>query len=232
MTTAPNLYQRIYEKKSSEELKSIVSDPNVAIDTRHLAISILEQRGELSGELRIERASLESQRTQLLNHELATDQYNTLWQRLAANTIDSTLLKILGYTAGYFYSGDISTAVAVLVNFFPFVYSIAFHSLFGQTIGKMFMGIKVFDRDEHTSVNFRKAFLRDCIPLLSVAGLSLLALSGEIYETSGYTQTAVVLSAIIISWAVLEIITLLFHKKRRALHDLIAGTVVLKIRDR
>lgn len=230
--TAPNFYIQLYEKKSSDELKSIVSDPNVAIDTRHLAISILEQRGELSGELSVEKASLETQRLQLLNHELASDRYNTFWQRLAANTIDSTLLKILGFTAGYFYSGDISAAVVVLVNFFPLAYSIAFHALFGQTISKMLMGIKVFDRDEQTAVNFRKAFLRDSIPLLSVAALSLLALSGEINEASGYTQTAVILSVVILSWAVLEIVTLLFNKKRRALHDLIAGTVVLKIRDR
>jgi len=36
---------------------------------------------------------------------------------------------------------------------------------------------------------------------------------------------------LILIWSLLEIITMLFDRKGRAIHDFIAGTVVLRIKD-
>jgi uncharacterized RDD family membrane protein YckC len=145
--------------------------------------------------------------------------------------IDGIMISILGYIIKPFEDSN-AASVTNLVNFvslfLPYMYAILFHGYAGQTIGKMIAGIKILDKSENTEINFSQAILRDIIPLGSVLVLSVL---GLINKNGVATTSAIVFMSIILSWSVLEIVTMLFSKKRRALHDFIAGTIVLRIKD-
>lgn len=229
-----NLYYRIYEKKASAELIEITRSQNMAIDTRNLAIEILENRGELNDELISLKTELENTRLKLLTSEISPDKYSTFWERVAANAIDTSFLKILGFASALFISSssDANQTLVIISLFFPYCYSIVFHGYFGQTFGKMLMGIKIFNKDEFTQITMKQALLRDCIPLIFASILLILSLFGLVNEETGTNAATITLSVIVMSWAILEIVTLLFNQKRRALHDFVAGTVVLKIKDR
>jgi len=194
----------------------------------------LEKRGELNDELNSLKIELEKSRLNLLKSEISPDKYSTFWERVAANAIDTSLLKILGFASALFISSssDANQTLVIISLFFPYCYSIVFHGYFGQTIGKMFMGIKIFDKDEFTQITMKQALLRDCIPLIFATILLILSLFGLANEETGTNTATIILSVIVMSWAILEIVTLLFNQKRRALHDFVAGTVVLRIKDR
>ena len=169
----------------------------------------------------------------LLRNEVSQDKYSTFWERITANAIDDTLLKITGFASVLFVTNTstFNQITLIVASIFPYFYSIILHGYFGQTIGKMLMGIKVFNKDEVTPVTVKQAFIRDCIPLLLAMILLILSLFGFINAETESNAATIFLSIILVSWTLLEIITLLFDKRRRALHDYIAGTVVLKLKN-
>ena len=62
--------------------------------------------------------------------------------------------------------------------------------------------------------------------------LYILSLFELLHNKGMLSSIGLVVMALIITWSLLEIITMLFNKKGRALHDMIAGTVVLRIKDK
>ena len=113
------------------------------------------------------------------------------------------------------------------------IYSVAMHASFGQTVGKMLANVKVVTVWDESDIRFRHALLRDIVP---VAGL-ILSLVGIVWDTlipSGPVTTSFAVAALwlivlVLFWPVAEIITMLLNKKRRAIHDYIAGTVVIRV---
>ena len=122
---------------------------------------------------------------------------------------------------------------SVLYSIIAIGYSVLLHARYGQTVGKMIAGVKVLDLSENRLPTLNQAFMRDIgyiVPAIySFLYLSYVLLVGSYdpethYETvpeqiNSYAGTV---------WLIVEIITMLFNEKRRALHDLIAGTVVVK----
>jgi hypothetical protein len=53
-----NLYYKIYQKKNSKELIEVISNPNSDIDTKLIALQILDERQELTAELEVVREEL------------------------------------------------------------------------------------------------------------------------------------------------------------------------------
>jgi uncharacterized RDD family membrane protein YckC len=124
---------------------------------------------------------------------------------------------------------------------FDLAYTVYFHNKFGATLGKMAMGIKV-TLPNGSSIGLKQAFLRSsvdiAIGIFAVIGLEI-AISNvdpEQYLAASFLEKDKMLllpkwcdialySAIIWHWG--EIIVLLFNKRKRALHDFIAGTVVI-----
>lgn len=110
-------------------------------------------------------------------------------------------------------------------------YSIIFHTYFGQTVGKMLMKVLVLDISGN-SISLRQAFIRE-LPMII---LSFGFLSSEIYQmlTIGINETLrdsffywTVFWGLWI-WLIAEIIVMFSNQKGRAIHDYIAGTVVIK----
>lgn len=128
-----------------------------------------------------------------------------------------------------------------LVLFFAF-YNIYFIGRWGQTIGKMAMNIKVVSLDG-TQAGFTRAFYRHSVDLgfsviSAVVMLSaLISISSE-YNTLSFEAKMLIMAEELPAWAGVvdvldnlwiasELVVLLLNEKRRALHDFIAGTVVI-----
>jgi len=119
------------------------------------------------------------------------------------------------------------------------VYTVTMHARFGQTVGKMATRVRVVDFQTERSISWRQAWLREVVPvLLSVGFLGwdvFLILTGRVSpsalasgEAPTVNRTTWLLGALPLLWFVAEVVTMLTNKKRRALHDFIAGTVVVR----
>lgn len=170
---------------------------------------------------------------------LAHLRYKTFWRRVLAAFLDGALfvIPISLTTIAFVNMGrDFDQTYEDVTYFFNIlfvIYSVAMHASFGQTVGKMLANVKVVTVLDESDIRFRHALLRDIVP---VAGL-ILSLVGIVWDTlipSGPVTTSFALAALwlivlVLFWPVAEIITMLLNKKRRAIHDYIAGTVVIRV---
>jgi len=229
-----NLYYKIYQKKTSEELIEVINNHNSAIDTKMIAFQILDDRQELTADLKIIREELNQEFHKALTNSMAENRYDTFGRRVFALWIDGVIISILRYATKPFEDSSsdfVLNFIFFASLFLPYLYTILFHGFSGQTIGKMIAGIKILDKSEATDINFSQAILRDIIPLMGVLVLFLLSVFGLLDESGNAKYSAIIFSSIILSWSILEIMTMIFNEKRRALHDYIAGTVVLRVKD-
>lgn len=162
--------------------------------------------------------------------------YKTGLRRVGAAIVDNIVFWPLTVVADFI--GDSYETTSLAYNHFlvvaPVAYSIICHYRFGMTIGKKVAGIKVIDVSENRPITLRQAFLRDiAFVILSIAdiAISIWAYSTwELGETPEYILTALTLSGSAwLLWTITEIVSMLTNSKRRAIHDFIAGTVVVRI---
>ncbi len=118
-------------------------------------------------------------------------------------------------------------------------YSVLMHGIRGQTIGKILFKVKVYDILEKP-LSMKQAVLRDIVPIISNALFSIYVffnfevyfkffISDEVQDPALMPKWILVLGSIQFIWFILEVITMLSNKKRRALHDYIAGSVVCRL---
>lgn len=163
--------------------------------------------------------------------------YFTFWRRFWASFVDVLVFLPLGFVEGFLSSPERGSLVLILwstiSHIIGWLYSVLLHARYGQTLGKMLTGVKVLDLSEERIPSFRQALLRDIGPIvlnaLSLAYVIYLIVSGK-YGRAGEVSTLPfeVLTWAAFGWALLEIITMATDEKRRALHDYIAGTVVVR----
>ena len=169
-----------------------------------------------------------------------SNKYRTFWRRLGASIVDTAVLSVpaIALIEGFktaiddpqiarFYAND-------ALNYVVLLYSIAMHARYGKTLGKMLTGVKVIDISETRSIGLRQALMRDLVLLvLTIAGTAYFMVfgighvDGELTGSRAIIANLIALTAVI--WILTELVTLLFNKKRRAVHDFIAGTVVVRV---
>lgn len=114
-------------------------------------------------------------------------------------------------------------------------YSVSLHALRGQTIGKKAQGVKVMDISEDRTPSRRQAILRDIGAV--TAGICGTLYFSYVVVAHKYLGTEEllnhwpwrVLAFANLGWFLLELTTMLTNPKRRAFHDLIANTVVVRV---
>jgi uncharacterized RDD family membrane protein YckC len=161
--------------------------------------------------------------------------YQTFGLRFLAGFIDGLVLMPLDFIDDWALSPErpmVLVIVWALIRFpTPWLYSVLMHGFYGQTIGKKLAGLKVLDVSERP-ISMRQAFLRDSVYIgLNIIGLCqflYFKLVGEIPDTQMMNVVGYLVGYAAIGWFLLEILTTLTNKKRRALHDFIAGTVVVR----
>ena len=167
--------------------------------------------------------------------------YRTFWPRFWAGFVDGGIFLIVGLLYGYFEASIegkvLSTLLFILISYSYLIYSVSLHGYFGQTLGKKVYDVKVLDVSE-SKMAFRQAFYRDVVPIVFVS----LSVITEVYsKNTGLPKQALVGESSILLlllavvplanslWFLAEVITMLTNKKRRAVHDFIAKTVVVRI---
>ena len=163
------------------------------------------------------------------------NKYNTFSGRFWAGIIDSFILLPFLLLDFIFLKPDNNLMLVIfwlLVSYsLYFVYSILLHWKYGQTIGKQVMKVRVVDVSELKGLHFSQAFLRDSIPLLIQIAImiKLVVVTIQIghYDEVGIYEETQMLSYVSLVWFLIEVVTMLTNKKRRALHDFIAKTVVV-----
>ncbi len=161
--------------------------------------------------------------------------YRTFWPRLIAGFIDGLVLMPIALIEKLFTSSDPSTQVvvewAIVSHSAYWVYNVLMHGYYGQTVGKKVAGIKVVDITE-SPISLRQAFLREGV----YGGLCTIKLilflfqkffSGDV-ELSTMELLTNSIGNVGLGWFIAEFVTMLTNEKRRALHDVIAGTVVVR----
>lgn len=172
--------------------------------------------------------------------------YSGFWSRAVANWIDGFVFLPLGALYLWLFSLSRPTAMLVVVAA-PCVanlYTILLHRRYGQTLGKMVARIKV-TRLDGSPIAMREALLRSSVDVsfgvvwIAVSVYVLATWTGEwsqlpfldrnrLFDSRNPLQPWY--SYVSNGWYWSELIVLLLNKKRRALHDYIAETVVLNLR--
>ena len=169
---------------------------------------------------------------------LSENKYRTFWKRLLAGIIDGLIFIPLFIIESELFD---TTDKRVFIGF-EIVYTVCWmsyvvfgHGKYGQTLGKKLMGIRVFDLNEKSLIGYKRAFLRESIGFfLSVTGILYLIIRfqdvSSIGETTSesYDNTVAIASII---WFVTELVTMCLNNKRRAIHDFIAGSVVVDLKE-
>jgi uncharacterized RDD family membrane protein YckC len=161
------------------------------------------------------------------------NKYQTFLPRFGALLIDTFIMLPLGIFDDWFHQAEfphlffyVWIPLSSLV--FP-VYTITMHGLYGQTLGKMWFNVKVTDANEEP-IKFAQAVWRDVPQLIFSAasifiGIAALSIDAESmslkYAYGIYAFVATI-------WVAADILVFFNNEKRRALHDYIAGTVVVR----
>ena len=163
------------------------------------------------------------------------DKYSTFEPRFWAAVIDSLVLLPVGIACTAVFAESTSLPVRILVcvlhSSVYVIYSVGMHSACGQTIGKMVCHVIVLDVSEKP-ITLRQALLRDIFSIvLFPIGLAIelprIAQGINIYTEENNTGIYALISLSGSIWFLIELATMLTNNKRRALHDFIAGTVVI-----
>lgn len=156
------------------------------------------------------------------------DKYQTLGARILALILDgvflifaSVAIVVLSINIGGWMAENLTTLTAV----FSLCYHVLLHYYFGQTLGKKIANVKVVDISEKP-VTFGQSVIRS-LPQLIVVMFSISfstadKLYGEPDEMFWKLQWGVWIFTLI------DIGFFLAQEKRRALHDFIAGTIVVR----
>jgi uncharacterized RDD family membrane protein YckC len=171
--------------------------------------------------------------------------YSGFWSRLGANLLDAIISIPILFLVAYINSLNKNMYFFTLVPnlLFSFWYHIYLPKKHGGTLGKLIVGIKILKTDA-SSIGWKESFLRYSINIVFlilnaiIMTIGIIFANDEIYNSlpwlqkSGYVLSSVkgykIFSNISSIWVWSEVIVLLFNKRKRAIHDFIAGTVIIK----
>ena len=172
-------------------------------------------------------------------------QYAGFWKRFASIMIDGLIF--LPFILAYVFFESISKSVGISIHLantlFSIMYSVYFIAKYGQTPGKMAVAIQVV-KVNGEAVSWKEAILRHavdalfavisgvavCIAITKIPSTEYVALTWDARTHKMYELYPVWYSwvtALSNIWIWSELVVLLFNRKRRALHDFMAGTVVI-----
>jgi uncharacterized RDD family membrane protein YckC len=156
----------------------------------------------------------------------ASEKYSTFSPRLLAGFVDALVIWPVTAAITFFTADGLSSiasaALFLLGEIAWAAYTIIMHAKYGQTFGKMICKVRVVDVKTSDALSIGQAITRE-IPWIA---LSVLA-SGYYFFSASYTALEF-LSWLPLAWLAVEVVTMLTNEKRRALHDFIAGTMVIR----
>ena len=173
--------------------------------------------------------------------------YATIWQRIAAFIIDTLVFLPLLPLMFVVHSRAGLLSVSVVSALAYFAYQVGIHALYGQTLGKRVMRIRVI-RIDGVKIGWRDAFLRSSVKLgiqvVSSIGFAMMLFAipastfpfasiddrVENYKRFG-PEWRTLWDYVSYGWEIINALTFFTNAQGRVLHDMIAGTVVVKVID-
>ena len=164
-----------------------------------------------------------------------TEKYRTGQKRIWAAIVDGILFMPFLLVDRFLISPTTNEYLIIswqtFTVFIPIFYSIIAHYKYGQTIGKWVAGVKVLDISETKTINLRQSILRDSFYLtVELIGffyfIFMVVKNGDTqYFFDGFNDFA---GTPFLIWTLLELITMFTNTKRRAIHDFLAKSVVVR----
>lgn len=142
--------------------------------------------------------------------------YRTFWLRAGAVLMDALVL----LPVVIIDLMDLSRIWMAAASIVQHAYSIVAHALYGQTVGKWAVGVKVVRAHEHLLIGWPHAFMRE-IYWIAVAAC-VLASEHSPLENYG--------SGLAVAMVVCNVLVAAIHPRNRAIHDFMAKTVVIRVR--
>jgi uncharacterized RDD family membrane protein YckC len=162
------------------------------------------------------------------------EKYGTAGRRILATFIDTIVfipIIIVDYNLTESSNPWIIIVWLILSDIIYFSYSILMHAKYGQTIGKMLSGITVMNLKEERHVNLKESVLRDSVWIfVSLTGFFyflIMALLNPDRTTENFLLYDDYNGIVAGIWLIIELVSMMTNKKRRAVHDYIAGSVVV-----
>jgi uncharacterized RDD family membrane protein YckC len=171
--------------------------------------------------------------------------YAGIFRRVGAGLIDMVI--ILLFALGIHWLSPHSRLIdgiwGVIIYFAGLVYSVYLVKRFGGTPGKRLLNLRIC-RTDGSAIGYREAILRESVQTV-LGGVSMIGmlmaflsvsdadyLSYEVMQRPEFLLEHVpvwygFMDNCSVAWTYSEFIVMLTNKRRRSLHDLIAGTVVI-----
>jgi uncharacterized RDD family membrane protein YckC len=167
------------------------------------------------------------------------NKYNTFSSRFFAALADWVIIFLILWGIGYLKNNVlpqdpiISKIHLTFYTCFDLAYFIFLHGKYGKSIGKMIMNVKIVSFPDESPITYKQAILRD-LPYMILIALDfliwcLLQIAPAMSSNFIVIALDILASYAAIIWFLLEIISMLTNEKRRAIHDKIAGTVVIDL---
>jgi uncharacterized RDD family membrane protein YckC len=162
------------------------------------------------------------------------EKYRTGLKRFSAAIVDSIVFMPLLLVDKWLYNSnqnqDILITWLILTSFLPIFYSIFLHYKYGYTIGKWVAKVKVLDVSETHTISLRQSIMRDIVLLLAqvISLIYILVYSYSESQGSFVTDYEDFTGIPLFIWTIAELISMLTNEKRRAIHDFIAKSVVVR----
>lgn len=172
--------------------------------------------------------------------------YAGFWKRFCAGWVDAFIIFPLVFLFIWLKRFDRTLAIIITIpsSILFAMYHVYFNARFGGTPGKLAVGIRIA-RPNGTPIAWAEAWKRSAVDLafasvfLCVQVWVLLRVTPEQYASLGLVERTQLFqdhqpnwchSVAILQqvWIWSEVVILLFNRRKRAIHDFIAGTVVIK----
>lgn len=189
---------------------------------------------------------MDNQQTPLQIEGISESIYAGFWIRLGSLLVDFIILLPVLFLIQYLNSLGKNVYFYTLIPNLAFGiwYNIYLPKKYGGTLGKLVVGIKIIRLDGHL-IDWKEAILRHIV-MLTITILSsimmtknLMEANEGIFKSLSWLQQVQYLESLSPTffkinrwvsyiWVFSEFIVLLTNKRKRAIHDYIAGTVIVK----
>ena len=164
------------------------------------------------------------------------EKYQTFAPRFLALIADSVIFLPVFFLERYFeavgWSPAFTYSLLLVTNLAHPVYSVVMHGLYGQTLGKMITKVRVVSVSKETPITFYEAVLRDLPQFFLNFSLFFFTIptTTKTGEMSKIIADAIpnYIYVFMVIWSIVNIVSFVVTIKHRAMHDIIAGTVVIK----
>jgi uncharacterized RDD family membrane protein YckC len=171
-----------------------------------------------------------------VEEQLDLDAYVGFWKRVLINFVDFLILALPDYVLNRISVAAAESADSAVPLFIQFVLLIAFNLFmvvrFGGTPGKLIFKVRIVNEDGDYPV-LKQAVIRDSFFIINaflgvIVSLDTKPLSAVTSDLIHWSPLAMSLN-VFLGWViVIDCLIIVFTRRNRALHDMMAGTYVVK----